>query len=57
MEDTTKQENIDIDQFIGDARDRNDLFRIIFDYSADAIFVVAKSGTVIFFKSQRRTFI
>jgi diguanylate cyclase (GGDEF)-like protein len=46
MEDTTKKENID--DFIGDARDRNDLFRVIFDYNADAIFVVDKSGTVIF---------
>jgi len=48
MQNTVKQDNINIDEFVGDARDRNDFFRVIFDYNTDAIFVVDKSGTIVF---------
>ncbi|MFC1845882.1 GGDEF domain-containing protein [Chloroflexota bacterium] len=48
MADIKKQQNIDIDELVKGARDRDDLYRIIFEYNVDAIFVVDSSGVVVF---------
>jgi len=45
---TRRQKNIDIDELVKQARDRGDLYRIVFEYNADAIFVVDRSGIVLF---------